>query len=158
MFFVPEIHDTELHTTALSDAARCNIVAEVADKKRVPKNFLNLLVVSEAGKIGTKVRNPNHSYDLGPAQINTIHSKYITKNYPGMTWVDVATDPELNISISADIFHGCLKYAKGHVWEAVGCYNSKTVNIKTQYLIRTMRKWDYIKKHPKQNCSAFWDN
>ncbi|MFA0108308.1 transglycosylase SLT domain-containing protein, partial [Vibrio splendidus] len=78
------------------------------------------------------------------------------RNYPNKSWVDVATDPVLNIRISADIFKGCLTYAKGNVWEAVGCYNSKTVNIKTNYLIRTMKTWDYILKRPSLNCSEYW--
>jgi hypothetical protein len=156
VFFLPDIHDTKLDTVALSNASRCSIVAEVAGEKYVPRDFLNLLVVGEGGKIGSKVKNTNDSYDLGPAQVNTIHSKYILRNYPNKSWVDVATDPVLNIRISADIFKGCLTYAKGHVWEAVGCYNSKTVNIKTNYLIRTMKTWDYILKRPSLNCSEYW--
>ncbi|USD59096.1 lytic transglycosylase domain-containing protein [Vibrio sp. SCSIO 43140] len=157
MFLEPDINIEKLNEVALSHQHRCEIVHEVSQDKKVPRIFLNLLVVGEGGKMGTKKQNTNKSWDLGPAQINTIHAEYIEKNYPEKNWVDVATDPELNISISADIFKDCLRYAKGNIWEAVGCYNSKTINIKTNYLYHIMKTWDYIKDKPKHSCTAFWD-
>lgn len=157
MFFEPDINLEKLNEVALSHQQRCEIVHQVGESKQVPRIFLNLLVVGEGGKLGTKKQNTNKSYDLGPAQINTIHAQYIERHYPNKNWVDVATDPELNINISADIFKDCLQYAKNNIWEGVGCYNSKTVNIKTNYLFHIMKTWDYIKDKPNHSCSAFWN-
>lgn len=156
MFFEPNIATTELVEVALSNQQRCEIVHQVATDKGVPATLLNLLIINEGGKSGTKRLNTNKSWDLGPAQINTIHAKFITKNYPGETWVSVAQNPKLNISISADILKQCMKYADNNTWETVGCYNSKTINIKTNYIYRAMRNHDYIRQISKLNCSKYW--
>lgn len=156
MFFIPDINTTDLTTLELTNAARCHIVNQVANERKVPRHFLNLLVLTEKGKIGSKVKNSNGSYDLGPGQINTIHAELVSREFPDANWAMLATDPYTNISISAAIFKSCLRVYDNSVWEAVGCYNSKTVNIKTDYLYRAMRKWDYIQKRAELNCSNYW--
>jgi hypothetical protein len=156
MFFVPDINQTELTTLELSNATRCNVVQQVANEKHVPRDFLNLLVLTEGGKIGSKTRNSNGSYDLGPAQINTIHAEMISQYYPNVNWAMLATEPYINISVSATIFKQCLNNSQYSVWEAVGCYNSKTVNIKTGYLYIAMRKWDRMQTRPELNCQKYW--
>ncbi|WP_435000130.1 lytic transglycosylase domain-containing protein (plasmid) [Vibrio scophthalmi] len=156
MFFEPDINTTKLAEIALTNEQRCEIVHEVASDKGVPATLLNLIVINEGGKSGTKRLNTNNSWDLGPAQINTIHAEFILKQYPGANWVSVAENPELNISISADILKQCMTYADNNMWEAVGCYNSKTINIKTNYIYRAMRNYDYIRQVSKLNCSKYW--
>ncbi|WP_299022218.1 lytic transglycosylase domain-containing protein [uncultured Photobacterium sp.] len=148
----------KLPTEPISHYERCTAVDKAAKAKGVPRDYLNLLVVSEGGKKGTAVLNKNKSWDLGPAQINTIHAKFIEKNYPGKTWRDVAYDTQLNINISADIFKQCLRHhtVDSNIWEAIGCYNSKTIKYKTNYLLRTMRVWDFIRKNSDRNCSTYW--
>ncbi|UJF20331.1 lytic transglycosylase domain-containing protein (plasmid) [Vibrio sp. SS-MA-C1-2] len=158
MFIDVPIEDTPLTTVALGHKERCDIVAQVAKEKFVPQDYLNLLIISEGGKKGSTVRNSNGSYDLGVAQVNTIHASFIEKKYPGSTWQDVALDPKLNISISADIFRRCLNHplVKNNVWEGVGCYNSMTVNVRTPYVYRTMKVWDRINKSAELSCQKYW--
>lgn len=157
MFIDLPIHDG-LPTQPLSHQERCTAVNIAAHEKKVPRDYLNLLIISEGGKKGTARQNANKSWDLGPAQVNTIHKKHIEKHYPDKTWRDVAYDTQLNINISADIFRGCLvhKTVNWNIWEAVGCYNSKTVKHKTNYLLRTMSVWDRIKKSPAESCRNYW--
>ncbi|WP_353500319.1 hypothetical protein [Vibrio chaetopteri] len=157
MFFDVPIHD-DLPQTTLTHEERCLTVTEIADKKKVPRDFLNLLVIAEGGKKGQVVANTDGSSDLGPAQVNTIHHEYIERHYPEKSWSDVASNVELNFSISADIFRQCLHHpsVQQNVWEAVGCYNSKTVNIKTRYLYRVMRVWDRIQRSNDLSCRNYW--
>ncbi|MGR5159706.1 lytic transglycosylase domain-containing protein [Vibrio owensii] len=156
MFF--DIPIQEMPEEPITHLERCTAVSAAADEKGVPRDYLNLLVVSEGGKKGTAKQNTNKSWDLGPAQINTIHAEFIEENYPGKTWQDVAYDHELNIQISADVFKRCLQHKKvgSNVWEAIGCYNSMTVKHRTNYLLRTMKVWDSIQKSPSRSCRKYW--
>ena len=110
-----------------------------------PMLMLAILDV-ERGKKGAVVYNKsNGSFDLGPAQINTIQfgETWFRQEYSDVTWQQLSSDVCLNLEVAGRVLKQRLNELKPgqSVWNAVGHYHSKTPKYKLVYLQKVMRAY-----------------
>ncbi|MEZ8029251.1 lytic transglycosylase domain-containing protein [Enterovibrio norvegicus] len=160
MFDIGAIDQDLLEERPMTTIERCHSIFVASQTNRVPRDLLNIIVLTEGGDKGSVRLNSNGSWDMGPAQVNTLHKDLILSHYPDITWQQFSTDVFANIDISAKIFRQCINDpAIGNSgWDAVGCYNSRTINIKTNYLFRAMSTYDRVQqdKSGVLACSNYW--
>lgn len=78
--------------------------------------------------------NSNGTYDFGVMGINSGWYKKLGK----ALW-DQLADPCTNINVGAWILADCVK-SHGYTWEAVGCYNAKSLDKKKVYANKIYKK------------------
>lgn len=116
----------------LSELNQC-VDQAVARYENVHPLMLKTLISVEGGQLGTVRRNTDKSYDVGPMQINTIHSKEIQKTF-GYSMRDIAIDGCKNILVGAWLLSGHLKENSNKLWLSMGNYHSKTPSRRRIYL------------------------
>jgi hypothetical protein len=79
------------------------------------------ILSTEGGRPGTVAPDPNGTYDLGPAQVNTCHLPFLSQY--GYSFATLRDDACANVAAGAWIFSRCL-FATGNVLEAAACYNA----------------------------------
>lgn len=106
-----------------------------ARRYHVPEVLYLALLATEGGQVGREHRNANGSFDLGPAQINTIHLPELARL--GITRAQIVNDGCLNLQIGAWLL---ARELDGHgpddpaeFWRRVGNYNSRTPEINQKY-------------------------
>lgn len=102
--------------------------------------MVKTLISVEGGQIGTIRRNKDASYDLGPMQINTIHTKAVKKNF-GFSQRDLIFDACKNILVGTWLLSGHLDKSNNKVWLAMGNYHSKTPGIRRNYLMKVAESY-----------------
>lgn len=95
--------------------------------------MLKTILAVEGGQIGTIRRNTDRSFDLGPAQINTIHLKDIATELR-FSARQLVFDPCKNIAAAAWLISKHMKDTGGRYWLALGNYHSKTPSVRAIYL------------------------
>lgn len=107
-----------------------------------PPLFLGVLA-TEAGHVGQTVRNKDGSYDMGPAQINSIHLGELASM--GITRDQIINDGCLNVHIGAWILARELgNETPDHpqeFWKRVGNYNSHTPTHNKAYQFKV---WNHV--------------
>ena len=108
-------------------------VASASTQYGIHQNIIKSLIAVEGGRIGTRSRNSNGTYDMGIMQINTIHTDSIKKNL-GYTAQEIIMDPCKNIMAGTWILWQRIKESPQKIWVAVGNYHSKTPRHRHNYL------------------------
>jgi hypothetical protein len=135
------------------------IIVECAEHAAYMRNIdpdilLSIILEGEQGNRGSVVPNSNGSFDLGVAQVNTIQFKesWFKMRYP--SWRTVANNVCVNINAAADVLKKRIdELSDGEsIWNAVGHYNSKTKQIKLNYLLKVMSGY---RKRAEQRGTGF---
>lgn len=110
-------------------------VAHAARQYHLPELLYRAILLTEGGRIGHISRNTNGTYDMGPAQVNSMHLPELARM--GITREQIINDGCLNIHIGAWVLAGALG---GHTpdnaaefWRRVGNYNSSTPKYNVAY-------------------------
>jgi soluble lytic murein transglycosylase-like protein len=107
-----------------ADLKTCALAA--ARRYHVHEGLFLAVLATEGGHVGQIVRNTNGSYDMGVAQINSVHLPELAKL--GITREQVINDGCLNLQIGAWILARALDGQSpsnpGEFWRRVGNYNS----------------------------------
>lgn len=113
-------------------------IARAAKTYHVPETLLMAVLRTEGGQVGKIHENANGSYDMGPAQINSIWLPVLAKS--GISRQMVLNDPCLNITIGAWILGQSMQGANPQnpaaFWRHVGDYNSHTPLFNHQYALK----------------------
>lgn len=140
---------------SLDDVERGTYIAPVvieqcveiaAEKHDYDATLMMAILDVERGRKGTVSYNKsNGSFDLGPGQVNTIQfeENWFKKEYPNLTWQELASNVCLNLEVAGRVFKQRLKELKPgeSVWNAVGHYHSKTKKYKLIYLQKVMKAY-----------------
>ena len=126
---------------------QCTVHA--AQRFGLPPGALAGVLLNEGGRPGLWSRNANGSYDLGPAQINTLWLEKLRAR--GITPAMVANDGCLNVTVAAGILALYRQQAGGDLWTALGWYHSHIPLLARQYRIRMIRRLGAaLQKDPSQ--------
>jgi len=126
---------------------QCTVQA--AQRFGLPPGALAGILMNEGGKPGRWSHNTNGSYDLGPAQINTLWLRKLRTR--GITPAMVANDGCLNVTVAAGILALYRQQAGGDLWTALGWYHSHTPLLAHQYRTRMVRRLSAaLQKDPSQ--------
>ncbi|MBF0872103.1 MAG: transglycosylase SLT domain-containing protein [Gluconobacter japonicus] len=132
-----------LASVASSDN-RC--VTAAASRYHLPVILLQAVLKTENGKRGTISKNSNGSYDIGPAQINSIHLPELARL--GISRDALLADDCLNVHVGAWILSrniGASTPADSRkFWERVGNYNSATPIFNHAYQLRIWHNLPHI--------------
>lgn len=113
-------------------------VIQAARFYHIPVTLLSAVLRTEGGRVGEIHENDNGSYDMGPAQINSIWLPVLAKS--GISRAMVINDRCLNIFVGAWILGQSLAGANsqnpGEFWQHVGDYNSHTPFWNHQYALK----------------------
>lgn len=122
--------------TDAGDNAAC--VTKAAHFYHIPVVLLKAVLRTEGGHVGQIHENANGSYDMGPAQINSIWLPVLAKS--GITRDMVLYNGCLNISIGAWILGQAMAGASpqdpAEFWRHVGDYNSHTPVWNQRYALK----------------------
>ncbi len=119
-------------------------VATAAQHYGVDAMVMQAVLDVEGGKVGECSGNKNGTSDCGPAQVNTVNRKALSKILgEDRAVIDeiVAWSPCYNVFIGAWLLRREIDGAKGNVWEGVGRYHSRTPNLKVAYEQRVARAY-----------------
>ena len=116
-------------------------ITHAAQQYHLPELLYRSILLTEGGKPGQISQNKNGSYDMGPAQVNSIHLPELARM--GISRDQVINDGCLNIHVGAWVLAGTLG---GHTpdnaaefWRRVGNYNSSTPKYNTAYQRKVWR-------------------
>lgn len=116
------------------DAAYCFVSA--SHRFKLPPESLLSLAMVEGGKIGSKSRNANGSFDLGIMQINTVWLNSASPLTPYVSLALLANDICTNVHTAAWILASNVTKSGGDIWRAVGMYHHPTNRIEAQQYIQ----------------------
>ncbi|KXV74682.1 conjugal transfer protein TrbN [Acetobacter malorum] len=133
-------HSVPPPSTPLShDLSAC--VTEAAKRYRLPELLYRAILLTEGGAVGRTSPNPNGSYDIGPAQINSSHLPELAK--AGISRERLLNDGCLNIHVGAWILarelDGHTPNEPAEFWRRVGNYNSRTPRYNQAYQRKVWR-------------------
>ena len=112
-------------------------IDEAARTMGVSSTMLTAIVRHEGGKTCLVKKNSDGSYDVGRAQINTIHSEELKRKY-NIRMIDVACDDRLNALVAAWHLSNKTKEVNGDIVKGAGRYHSKTPKYAQPYLSKIM--------------------
>jgi hypothetical protein len=122
-----------------ADLKTCALAA--ARRYHVHEQLFLAVLATEGGRVGQVVRNRNGSYDMGPAQINSIHLPELARL--GISREQVINDGCLNLQIGAWLLARALDGQSpsnpGEFWRRVGNYNSATPAPNVTYQAKVWR-------------------
>ena len=108
-------------------------MASAATRYSIPMAVMQAVVRTEGGWDGLRKRNTNGSFDLGRAQINTIHLPELRRY--GITEQQLANDACTNLHVAAYRLRFEINRA-GDFWRGVGNYHSRTPHLNQAYQTR----------------------
>ena len=110
-------------------------ISHAAKQYHLPELLYRAILLTEGGRVGHISRNPNGSYDMGPAQVNSMHLAELADM--GISKDQIINDGCLNIHIGAWILAGALGGRTpdnaAEFWRRVGNYNSSTPKYNVAY-------------------------
>lgn len=122
-----------------ADLKTCALAA--ARRYHVHERLFLAVLATEGGRVGQVVHNRNGSYDMGPAQINSIHLPELARL--GISREQVINDGCLNLQIGAWLLARALDGQSpsnpGEFWRRVGNYNSATPAPNVTYQAKVWR-------------------
>lgn len=123
---------------------RCMIAA--ASRYHLPVILLQAVLKTENGKRGIISNNSNGSYDIGSAQINSIHLPELARL--GISREVLLADDCLNVHVGAWILSRDIGTSTpadgGKFWKRVGDYNSATPLFNHAYQLRIWHNLPHI--------------
>lgn len=117
------------YSPASQPTAAC--IYQAAKEYTLPVEIIVAVLVAEGGKVGAVSKNTNGTYDIGPMQVNSIHT---------------SSDPAGSLKKNALLYDGCYNVAYGayrlrveidrvsDFWTGVGNYHSRTPRLRERYL------------------------
>lgn len=111
-------------------------VVGAAARYAIPLSVFQAVLRTEGGWVGLKKRNTNGSFDMGPAQINTIHLPELRKY--GITESALINDACTNLHVAAFRIRSEINRA-GDFWRGVGNYHSRTPKYHQVYLAKVQK-------------------
>lgn len=111
-------------------------LVSAAQRYHLPAPILQAVVLTEGGWKGLKKRNSNGSYDLGPAQINTIHLRELAQY--GVSERQLMNDVCVNLHVAAYRLRFEINRV-GDLWRGVGNYHSRTPSLSAAYRERVRK-------------------
>ncbi|WP_052181221.1 lytic transglycosylase domain-containing protein [Plesiomonas sp. ZOR0011] len=128
-------------------------IAASSNRFNVHTDLIKAVIRTEGGKVGTKSKNKNGSYDLGIMQINTIH-------LPSLQQYGI-TEKQLIHNACVNIAAGTWLLAKSigtpsnayEYWQGVGNYHSKTPKLNVTYRNKVWRNLLSIRQKHSQRIS-----
>lgn len=111
-------------------------LSSAATRYHLPPLVLKAVLLTEGGWRGLRKRNTNGSYDLGPAQINTIHLPELRRY--GVSETQLTYDVCVNLFVAAYRLRFEINRA-GDFWRGVGNYHSRTPHLSHAYQERVKR-------------------
>ncbi|MBB2164496.1 lytic transglycosylase domain-containing protein [Gluconacetobacter sp. 1b LMG 1731] len=116
-------------------------VTRAAAQYHIPEVLFRAILLTEGGAVGRISRNPNGSYDMGPAQVNSTHLAELA--HFGITRDELINDGCLNLHVGAWILarelDGHTPAEPGEFWRRVGNYNSRTPKLNQAYQRKVWR-------------------
>lgn len=113
-------------------------ITKAAKQYNIPATLLSAVLRTEGGQVGKVHYNANGSYDIGPAQINSIWLPQLAK--AGITRTMLLNNACLNITVGAWILGNALAGASPKnpavFWQHVGDYNSHTPFWNQRYALK----------------------
>ncbi len=106
---------------------------EAATRFRINPLLLAAVVKHESGETCMANRNTDGSYDLGRAQINTIHAEELYER-KGIKLSDIACDDRTNSNIGAWHLRNKIVEGNGDPWVGVGRYHDKRSRYAVPYI------------------------
>lgn len=136
--------DASVPPPSLDTISTDDCIDKAARLYHIPPTLLRAVLRTEGGRVGEIHENDNGSYDMGPAQINSIWLPVLARS--GITRDMVLNDRCLNITIGAWILGQSMAGANPQnpaaFWQHVGDYNSHTPVYNHIYAIKV---WNNLK-------------
>lgn len=111
-------------------------LVSAAARYHIPVQVMQAVIKTEGGWDGLKKPNTNGSFDLGRAQINTIHLPELSKY--GITESQLANDPCTNLHVAAYRLRFEINRVEDF-WRGVGNYHSRTPHLNKAYQARVRK-------------------
>ena len=129
-----------LRATHVALHTQCVVAA--AQYYRLPLPIFYGILETEGGQVGETVADSNGSYDIGPAQVNSIHLPMLA--HYGIDEYRLQWNGCLNVFVGASILASAIDGANPAdplaFWRHVGDYNSDTPYYNRQYRARVYRQ------------------
>lgn len=116
-------------------------VLSAAARYAIPLQVFQAVLRTEGGWTGLRKRNSNGSYDMGPAQINTIHLPEL-RQY-GITESALINDTCTNLHVAAYRIRSEINRT-GDFWRGIGNYHSRTPKYHQIYLSKVQKHLSQI--------------
>ena len=130
--------DSAVTLAAEDESSTDACVTKAAKLYHIPVTLMTAVLRTEGGHVGQIHENDNGSYDMGPAQINSIWLPVLAQS--GITRDMVLNNRCLNITIGAWILAQSLNGANpqnpAEFWQRVGDYNSHTPHWNHEYALK----------------------
>jgi len=134
------------------DQETVQCAANAAHYYQVPELLLHAILQKENGRVGQAVRNRNGTYDLGPAQINTVWLEHFARY--GVTSEHLKNDRCTNLYAAAYVLRTNVNRFGGDDWfRATIAYNigpngwaknPTRYRIGYSYAIDVLRRWHVL--------------
>lgn len=133
-----------LRTNRASKVENDQCVTSAATRYAIPVPVFQAVLRTEGGWAGLKKRNTNGSFDMGPAQINTIHLPEL-RQY-GITESSLINDVCTNLHVAAYRMRSEINRT-GDFWRGIGNYHSRTPKYHNVYLAKVRKNLARILGH-----------
>lgn len=125
----------------LADSSWKACIQTAALRYHIPSTLLVGILKTEGGQVGQMHYNANGSYDMGPAQVNSIWLPQLQA--AGFTRSDIINNSCINITVGAWILAQAMEGADplepADYWRHVGAYNSKTPEYNRRYAAKVWK-------------------
>ena len=132
-----------------------NCIAWTAYQFELPEELLYAMLDVERGPINGKCRNNrNGTQDCGPAQINDVRLKELSKF--SLTKNDIKSKPCHNVWAMGYLLRREIEKADGKIWRGVGNYHyhySVNPTIHNRYIRKVKASWRKLNLKIKNYCS-----
>lgn len=135
------VNTTQLRPNRASKVENDQCVVSAASRYSIPVTVFQAVLRTEGGWAGLKKRNSNGSYDMGPAQINTIHLPEL-RQY-GITESSLIYDVCTNLHVAAYRMRSEINRT-GDFWRGIGNYHSRTPKYHNVYLAKVRKNLERI--------------
>jgi len=115
------------------DANKC--IVKASRHYDVHPLVIKAVMLTENGKQGTVSENTNATYDLGPMQVNSSNIPFLKKEFPWLTFDNLANNTCANIVVATYFLRHKINGADTF-WQGVGNYHSGTPKYHDRYMAR----------------------
>ncbi|MDD7022259.1 MAG: lytic transglycosylase domain-containing protein [Aeromonadales bacterium] len=132
-----------------------NCVAWTAWQFELPEELLYSVLYVEQGPLnGRCTNNTNGTQDCGPAQINDVRLKELSRF--SLTKSDIRSEPCRNVWAMGYLLRREIEKADGQIWRGVGNYHfhySVNQRIHNDYIRRVKKAWKRLSDETAAYCS-----
>lgn len=128
-------------------------IVRASRRYKIHPLVIKAVMLTEGGKLGTVMKNTNHTYDLGPMQVNSSNIPYLKKTFPTITFERLANDACANIIVGTYFLKTKIDDA-GSFWRGVGNYHSKTPKHHKKYMARLLPIYRRLAENSRRKIDA----